>query len=314
VTTHPDPWARYVILHIRSGPRFPDPVASPQIAADGRFDLSDEMWIEKLDTEFAANIQRACEPANYKVDNYVRDRHLYAFIRDVPKNEPREVGVVSRDEALIPLRTAVVLSRLVWPTSTGDRYCANIVPPAGTDPSILAVPIRGVCPDVFVGDDSRDWLSPENGLELRGLMPWVFPSKKMHDRVHHAFWNHEQTMRTYYLDVRWNLVVSGLEALITVEKNHLRQQFVRRVGRLAKEFTISLSDPELHDAYTLRSKLAHAEGFLFALHTVLPPSEHKPLHDKLETLLRVAVKKCLLDEVFGLRFADDSAVKEKWGS
>jgi len=119
-------------------------------------------------------------------------------------------------------------------------------------------------------------------------------------------------MRTYYLDMRWNLVVSGLEALVNVDRNDVRRQFVRRVGKLATEFGFALSEAELHDAYTLRSKLAHAQGFLFDLHAVLPPDKHRPLYDKLESLLRATLKKCFIDETFGQHFANDAAVKAKW--
>jgi hypothetical protein len=48
----------YVILHIRAGPPYPEVSSSPQIAADSPFQLSSDIWIEKLDQEIAINIQR----------------------------------------------------------------------------------------------------------------------------------------------------------------------------------------------------------------------------------------------------------------
>jgi hypothetical protein len=296
----------YIILHIRPGPPYPDAQTSPQIAADTRFELTEDTWIERLEKGFATRIQKACEPAHYKIDNDVYDRHLYAFVREIPTNE------TPRKEGLLDLLTVIALSRLIQPTSTGDRYCARVFPHGGTDPPIEGLPLTGVCPDVFVGDNSRDWLSPDDGFELRKLMPWVSINKKMHGRIHRAYWNHEQAMRTYYLDTRWNLVVSGLEALITVEERGVRRQFVNRVRKLAIEFGVDLSETELQSAYTVRSSLAHAQHFLYGLHTVLPPDKHRPVYDKLESLLRATVKKCLLDETFGGHFADNAAVKTKW--
>ena len=308
MTTHPNSCRRgcYVVLHIRPGPPYPGPKTAPQIAADARFDLAGDLWIERLDTEFAKRIQRACEPANHKIYNDVWDRHLYAFVREAPANE------VTRYEGVIPLLTVIALSRLVRPTSTGDRYCANVMPYPGSDPPIQAVQMHGVCPDVFPGDTSRDWLSPDDGAELRQLMSWVSEKKEMQKRVHRAFWNHEQAMRTYYLDPRWNLIVSGFEALLNVDLSDSRRQFVRRVGKLATEFGAALSEAELTHAYTLRSKLAHAQGFLFDLHAVLPPDKHRALYDKLELLLRATVKKCLLDDAFAQNFASDASVKARW--
>jgi len=315
VTAHIRPWRRgcYVILHIRPGPPYPDPVIAPQIAADSTFELSDDIWVERLDTEFAKRIQQACEPANYNIHNHVWDRHLYAFLREVPEREANRVpGMVSADEGIIPLLNTIALSRLVWPTSTGDRYCALILPHLGVDPPIQALTLRGVCPDVFPGDVSRDWLSPDNGDELRRLMPWAYKPTWVPKRLNRAFWNHEQAMRTYYLDMRWNLIVSAFEALINVDRKDSKAQFLRRVGKLATEFGVALSEAELGDAYALRSKLAHAQGFLFDLHSVLPTDKHRPLYDKLESLLRSALKKCFLDEAFARNFADDAAVRANW--
>lgn len=297
----------YAILHIRSGPPYPDPATSPQIAADTRFDLTDDIWIEKLDKEFATKIQGACEPAHYKFDRDINDRHLYAFVGNIPQNE------TARKEGLLDLITAIALSRFIQPTSTGERYCAKIHPHWGPDPPIQGLLLTGSCPDVFLGDNSRDWLSPDDGIELRKLMPWVSAEKKMHGRVFRAYWNHDQATRTYYLDTRWNLVVSGLEALITVEKRNVGRQFVNRVRKLAIECGIDLSEAELHDAYSVRSGLAHAQSFLYGLGTTLPQDKHRPLYDKLEALLRRLVKKSLLDEGFGQHFADDAAVKTRWG-
>jgi hypothetical protein len=143
-------------------------------------------------------------------------------------------------------------------------------------------------------------------------MPWAYKPKWVPKRVNRAFWNHEEAMRTYYLDMRWNLVVSGFEALINVDKKNSESQFVRRAGNLAKEFGVALSEDELDDAYSLRSKLAHAQGFLFDLTSVLPAHKHRPLYEKLESLFRAILKKCFADEAFGRNFADDAAVKAKW--
>jgi len=298
----------YVILHLRSGPPYLKPGDSPQIAAVTPFELTEDIWVERLEEEFATHIQRACEPAHYKIDKSVHDRHLYAFMRRIPKNE------VLRNKGLLDLLTVVALSRFIRPTSTGERYCAKVFPSWGTEPPIEGLLLAGMCPDVFLSDNSRDWLSPDDGIELRKLMPWVSVDKKMHQRVHRAYWNHEQAMRTYYLDTRWTFVVSGLEALITVEKDHLRWQFVRRIRQLAIEFAVDLSEDELHDAYTLRSRLAHAQGFLYALSAVLPPDKHRPLYDKLELLLRIIVKHCFLDEMFGDHFSSDDAIRLRWKS
>src|SRR5690348_12103289 len=120
----------YVVLHIRAGPPYPDP-STPHIAADAPFELSKDIWIERLDEVLAINIQRACEPANYNIDNHVRDRHLYAFVRRETEEERaqrRQPGTVVRDEGILPLFTVMTLSRLIRPTTVGNRYCAKVYP------------------------------------------------------------------------------------------------------------------------------------------------------------------------------------------
>ncbi len=212
---------------------------------------------------------------------------------------------------LIP--TAVMaLSRLVHPTTIGNRYCAKIYPAPETDPVIQALTISGTNPDVTFGDTSHDWLSPSHGEELRKLMQWVPESRPMLKRVHRAFWKHEEAARTYFLDSRFPVVVAGLEALVTVEKYKNGRRFVRRAEKLANEFGISLSQGELEQACELRSELAHAQSFLYDLHHILPADKQPPLYNKLESLLRAAVRKCLLDPQFASRFENDQSVLKEY--
>jgi hypothetical protein len=304
----PVPHDCYVILHTRLEITFP----TSHIATNGRFQLSDDMWIESLDSEFAKRVIGACEPPHHLIEKSVHDTHLYAFVRKLPKTLPPPGTVMpAQHYHLPPLFTVIALSRLIRPTSTGDRYVAQVFP-WGDDPAIQAVQVKGVCADVFLGDNSADWLTPEDGEELRQLMPWVSEDRKMHDRIHRAFWHHENAMRTYYLDTRWTLVVAGLEALLNVEDNNVRFQFKSRAARLATELGVNLTPDEAHDAFTIRSKLSHGQSFLFGVGTVLAPDKHRPLYDKLETLLRRAVKRCLIDARFADHFADATGVNTQW--
>jgi hypothetical protein len=210
MTRHQRPWCRgcYIILHIPAGSPSMAGKPGPHIAAHSPFELTEDIWIERLDTEFAMQIQRACEPPGYNIHNSVWDRHLYAFMREVPEREAlRPRGTVSTDDPILPLLGTLSLSRLVRPTSTGGRYSANVLAQTGSDYAIQALQLRGVSSDITLGNTTQDWLTPEDGEQLKLLMPWVSDeSKKMPDRVHRAYWNHEHAMRTYYLDLRWNIV------------------------------------------------------------------------------------------------------------
>ena len=303
------PTGCYVMLHIGTGPsRIDDNSSSRLIVTDDRkrFELSEEIWIERLDGQLAKHIQKACEPPHYNISHVEQDRHLYAFVRRVPEIEK------TSHEGRAELFATVALSRLIRPTSTGERYCTKVFHFGLPDSAIQAIQPRGMSVDVVLGRNPTDWLSVEDGEQLRKLMPWLSKDKPMQSRVHRAYWYHEYAMRSYYLDARWTLVVSGLEALINVDEDHVTRQFCGRGRQLADEFQVDLTDQELRHAYRLRSKLVHAETFLYGLETVPANSEHSNLYEKLELLLRATIRRCLLDEGFGNFFRDDAAVKARW--
>ena len=301
------PRACYVILHIGLGPsQFQELNGSPLIVRDSeRFDLSDDIWLERLVETTAKHVQTACDPPHYKIDGVDYDRHLYAFVMRVPERQQ------TRFDSLDVLHAVVALSRLVHPTSTGDRYCAQIMHFGLEDSAVYAIQYRGASPDVFLSSNQRDWLTVEDGETLRKLMPWRAKDKLMHPRIHRAFWNHEYAMRSSYLDVRWMFVVAGLEALINIGSG-VTVQFKKRVHQLAAHFNIVFTVDELKKAYKLRSKLVHAESLLHGLGNILPTNEHNPLYEKLETVLRLTVKQALLDDSFGDSFRDDAAVRARW--
>lgn len=304
----PLPKACYVILHIGTGPsQDEEKHGLAVIVKDGeRFALSDDIWIERLEEQVAKKVQTACEPPHYRIDNAGHDRHLYAFVRRVPDRETR------RYEGLEILHAVLALSRLIQPTSIGDRYCAHIFHYGLPDSAIYAIQYRGMSPDVFLSQKQRDWLTVEDGEMLRRLMPWLSQGKDMHHRVHRAYWYHEYVMRSSVLDMRFPLVATGLEALINTSEKNSGAQFSARVPQLAQACGVAFTDAEATKAWKLRSKLAHAEAFLYGLGTVLPATEHLDLYEKLETVLRNTVRRCLVDESFGDRFRDGSAVETHW--
>lgn len=303
----------YVILHIGTGPSHIEEKQNKEKGGSGlvvtgsdRFLLSNDIWIERLDEQLAKNIQTACEPPHYKISNVEQDRHLYAFVRRLP------IAEKSRFEGLEELLAAAALSRLISPTSIGERYCAKVFHFGLKDSPIQSIQHRGMSPDVILSGKHRDWLSFEDAKHLQKLMPWLSKDKPMHVRVHRAYWNHEYAMRSFYLDMRWVLVVSGLEALVTIGESDLGRQFRERVGQLAGEFRVDLTDDDLRLAWTLRSKLVHAETFLYGLESRLPRSAQSELYEKLESLLRITIRRCLLDDEFGSYFQDDEAIAKRW--
>jgi hypothetical protein len=119
-TVNPMRRSCYAMLHI--GTVLPDQTVEwkrcPPVVVEGSnsFVLNDDFWIEKLDEELAIHIQQACDPPHYRINNDPTDRHLYALLRRVAEVE------ASQYEGMDELHAVVALSRLIHPTSTGDRY------------------------------------------------------------------------------------------------------------------------------------------------------------------------------------------------
>jgi hypothetical protein len=297
----------YVILHLTSGPSQADVKARARVIVeegDAPYYFTKDVWMERFDKELAKRVQSACEPRHFNIEDVGHDRHLYAFVKRMTIPEK------SKFEGMSELFGLVALSRLVHPTSTGDRYCARIFRYGDKSSPIEAVRFYGVSPDISLIDGRRDWLSAEHGKTLLQLVPWL--STNMHKRVYHAHWNHETALRSYYLDVKWTFVVSAFEALMNTREEFVRMQFRERVEQLANHFGVALTENELNNAYTLRSELVHSQKFLFDLDTVLPQSEHVPLYEKLESLLRKTLLTCLLDSKFGDHFRDPASIDSRW--
>jgi hypothetical protein len=297
----------YVILHLSHGPSQAEVKTGARVVVetgDPPFQLTDNIWMERFDKDLGEKIQTACDPSHYNISSAGYDRHLYAFVKRI--TEPEK----SKYEGMSELAAVVALSRLVHPTSTGDRYCARIFRYGDKNSPIEAVRFFGVSADIALIDGRRDWLSVEDGRTLLKLAPWL--QKTMHKRVHHAYWNHETALRSYYLDVKWTFMVSAFEALVNTREDFVRMQFRERVGQLASHFGVKVTEDELNNAYTLRSELVHSQKFLFDLHTVLPQSEHVPLYQKLESLLRRTLLECLLDPTFGDHFRDEASINVRW--
>jgi hypothetical protein len=295
------PNSHYVALHV--GP-VPNSATEQMVASIRRLELRNDIWIERLDTELAKRIMRACETADYGIERTVMDRHLYAWVRVAPDIE------VTQFDGIYKLVEAIALSRLVHPTSTSFRYSAWVSDLTPNPRLIRAVPYHGINPDILLAPNSRDWLNQAEGAEMKKLMDWlVLP---MCDRVRRAFWNHEYAMRLYELDLRYPMIVGAFEALTNTNVRQDTWEFVYRTGSFADQFGVSLTEDELRKAYKLRSKLVHAESFLYSLADTVPLVEQPVLYLKLEKLLQLTLKECFLNETFYDRFADANSVRQHW--
>jgi hypothetical protein len=269
--------------------------------------LSEQIRIGRLDLKTANTIMDTCEPKALGLMPPVRQfAHLYAFVREISANA--DIHRWDDDNQLTPV---IGVSRLIHPTSTGFDYAARIGYESDGVKQVFPARIVGISKEVFLSPNGkRDWLTAEEANSLRELVPGL--RKELPKRVHNGLWHHEYALRTYYLDHRWTLVCTGLESLVHTDRYGNTLQFKRRVPRLAAEVGVTISEPEAHEAYDLRSRLAHGVSFLASGSISGPTPTQLDLYDRLEETLRRAVLRGIREEAFADILRADDQIRTRW--
>jgi hypothetical protein len=117
----------------------------------------------------------------------------------------------------------------------------------------------------------------------------------------------EYAFRTHFIDVRWPLVCIGLEYLIHTDRTNSTKQFTFRVTKLAEEAGKSNFDEDkAKEAYAMRSMLVHSQ-------LLRDLEENKlELYQEIEELLRIVIKRAILDSTFAEIFSSDERIRNKW--
>jgi hypothetical protein len=74
------PEAAYVVVHMSHGPSKPEVDAGARVIVEvgqAPFRITDDVWIERFDTQLGKKIEAACKPAHYYISDVGYDRHLY---------------------------------------------------------------------------------------------------------------------------------------------------------------------------------------------------------------------------------------------
>ena len=268
------------------------------------FDLGNDLWIGRIDADAARIVLDLGEPNYYgTIKPPIQYAQLYSFVR-----EKDALAVPYRWDEDSRLQACVAVSRLVQPTTVSLRYAARIR--YNSDSSIADVSpanIRGVGIDTFsASPPQRDWLTEPDAIRLRDLLQKLY-SSPLPDRASRALWYHEYAVRTYYVEIRWVLVATALEALVHVEKYQSTQQFKCRVSQLANELGVTgFGVLDAERAYTHRSTLAHGQK----LEQLSGPD--KQTYELMETTLRLAILKAVEDDKFAATLRDAEEIRKRW--
>lgn len=202
----------------------------------------------------------------------------------------------------------MALLRLAHPTSIFFRYAARIRYAAdGQVEPVVPGLVTGHGANAFVaGQNHRDWLVEDDLKKLKNLVGHLAPNN-LPPRVRRAFWYHEFAARTEYVDVRWTLVSTALEALVHTDREQSTKQFKKRVPQLAAEVGLrSFTGGGAETAYDRRSSLAHRQG----LASFSGPD--RQLYDQIESILHEALKRAVLDPTFAGVFTNETAIRKRW--
>jgi len=298
---------RDIVIHTNSGifGREEELKASPPIQQ--WVELSECMSLGRLEQGLAKAIMDTCEPKALGISPQFRQyAQLYSFVHELSGDV--DIHRWDHDNEL----TAVIgLSRLVHPTAVGFAYAARVGYESEGMKEIFPAQIIGVSKEAFLSPSrTRDWLTYAEAHVLRDLVTSL--KQEQPRRVHNALWHHEYATRTYYLDHRWTLVCTGLEALVHTDSTRNTAQFTKRVPALAFELGVNISEPEAAAAYDLRSRLAHGVSLIAAKTSHGPSPAQLHLYDRLEDTLRTAILRSMQDKSFADIFRDDDQIRKRW--
>jgi len=235
----------------------------------GSLRIADDIWLADFDHDFAREVMDACDPPGENLHATRQYGAPYGFARVCVLTVPQHELHFDHDARLI---TCVLLSRLVQPTSIGFQYAARIRTWRNGHRQIVPFRPHDINAYAFVNDVGQNWLNPQDADPVAEIFA-AYNTHRPPQRILTALWHLETVFRNYYVDVRWSLLVTGLESLIHVAgerdtKNPARyagstRVFVQRlqlIGQQRPEFSVSEFD--LREIYDRRSTLAHGQGFV----------------------------------------------------
>lgn len=267
-----------------------------------RIDLANDLYIDILPTDFEQKIFKACKPKGYCFDPTLLFSQMYSFVR---KNPPNGDDLKWDEDRRLQL--CIALSRLIHPTSISTEYAARMFLTSESNiKKIVPGPVSGHSSKAFVVDTNLDCLTEIDVQNLKQLIE-AFEKKPLEDPLARAMWYHEYAARSYEIDLRWTLVATGIEAIVHTDCYKSTRQFVERIQKLSIAVGAgNITKDQAGKMYEFRSSLAHGQG----LGGITP--EMKELYKKMEDILRLTIKKSILQASFRDLLSDPDKIRKKW--
>ena len=269
-----------------------------------QIDLGEGVSVAPVLRSVADYVFRLCDPHGLTTAPTRTFQALYSFIKDDDADETAYAWDSGRR-----IEMAVALSRLVHPTTIGFEYSARLfLNDAQTDVDEAVVgPFKGPGAAAYLAEASRDWLTDAEAVATGDLLQAFYEGEdgRPH-RINRAIRFHEYAARSDQLENRWVLIVTALESLINVEVRDQSRQFRTRTVQLAEACGAPWTDAEAREAYRLRSKLTHGQP------VTDPGAEGLQLYRNLESVLRSALTRAILEQDFAANFSSDDQIQAAW--
>lgn len=272
-------------------------------AIQAGYDITDEIRLEKLNHAFAENIIKDCDPLAYK-DAYPQYNNIYSLIRKYPPSSNKPLHQFDEDNKL---QTCIQLSRLIHPTSINLNYAVRYSTENEKDQISPLNPAFGKGAFLVQFNNNprhKNWLSLANLKQLSELMK-NFDITKLPQRVRKALFYYEYAAWTQYIDMKWTLISTALDALIHTDRDGSTKQFKQRVSKLACDLGIQFKEnQEAKDAYDQRSTIIHTE------HMATMDSSTLILYEKMEDVLRKILLEAIKNKNIANIFSTDDNIRK----
>jgi hypothetical protein len=291
----------------------------------GAVDLGRDVRLEHIDRGDAQLVQVACQPRGHYFFPVGAPNQVYSFVRSMPSSE-HDAHPYRWDPDGV-LGDALSLSRLIRDNGFSKQYAARINDYEDGEQQVVYLPWAE---DAIIWRlyRHREYLDGPEAEELARLLAayWEI-GDDMPGRVSRALWRADYAPRFRWADLVLSFVVSGLEALLTVEQTRFTQNFKRRAAALADELGVEGVDQAFCERmYKARSEWVHGSrvslfapptpGELEAPRPTGPESEDdlSKLAEValLQNLLRTTVRSCIEDREFRAVFSNEAAIQERW--
>lgn len=194
-----------------------------------RIELGNGLWVGPLELETVNAIFDACSPRGMNFNATRQFGYHYCFVRE--QKTPHTPSIRWDEDRR--LQNCMDLSRLVHPTTIATHFSARLSYEIGKyDFPSMIVPgyVQGLGAFAWVnGPAWRNWLTESDAQELAKLIA-VYDYGKLPVRLRRAMRHLLYASFTYHLDLRFTLVVTGLEALVNTNRERVAKQFKKEGG------------------------------------------------------------------------------------